>query len=70
MIEKSRKIDIFPNGLVHGFGTNYEFLRLFFLGQIGYEKVFRTVLDRKPAFLDYKNIHLKKSKKLTILQRG
>ena len=32
--------------------------------------MFRIVLDRKPAFLDYKNIHLKKSKKLTILQRG
>ena len=35
-----------------------KFLHLFFLDQIGQEKVFRIVLDRKPAFLDYKNINM------------
>ena len=35
-----------------------KFLHLFFFGQIGEEKVFRIVLDRKPAFLVYKNIKM------------
>ena len=56
-ILKSRKIDIFPKGLVHGFGQNYEFFYLLFLGKIRNKKVFGNVLDRKLAFLDYKNMH-------------
>ena len=59
---KSRKIDIFPKGLTHGFGPKMAIFRtLFFLGLIGQENVFYDVLDQKNAFLAHKN---KKSKKL------
>ena len=37
------------------------FLLFFFLGKIRQKKVFGKVLDRKLAFLDYKNMDLKKS---------
>ena len=70
-ILKSRKIDIFPKGLVHGFGQNYEFFYLLFLGKIRNKKVFGNVLDRKLAFLDYKNMDEKKNvAKLAIFQWG
>ena len=42
-------------------GKINKFLYLFILGKIGQEKVFGNVLDRKLAFLDYKNMDLKKS---------
>ena len=35
-------------------------LYFFFLGKIRQKKVFGNVLDRKLAFLDYKNMDLKK----------
>ena len=38
-----------------------KFPYLFFLGKIRQKKVFGNVLDRKLAFLDYKNMDLKKS---------
>ena len=38
-----------------------KFLYLFMLGKTGQEKDFCNVLDRKVAFLDYKNMDLKKS---------
>ena len=41
-----------------------KFLYLFILGKTGQEKEFCNVLDRKLAFLDYKNNDLKKSKTL------
>ena len=41
-----------------------EFLYLFILGRKGQEKEFCNFLDRKLAFLDYKNNDLKKSKNL------
>ena len=37
---------------------NVKFLNPFFLGEIGLDKVFGAVLDRKVAILDYKNINL------------
>ena len=37
---------------------NVKFLYPFFLGKIGLREVFGTVLDRKEAILDYKNIDL------------
>ena len=37
-----------------------KFPYLFFLGKIRQKKVFGNVLDRKLAFLDYKNMDLKK----------
>ena len=41
-----------------------KFLYLFMLGKTGQEKEFCNFLDRKLAFLDYKNNDLKKSKNL------
>ena len=61
---KTRKIDIFPKGLTHGFGPIMViFLTLFFLGNIGHEHVFYDILERKNAFLGYKTKKFKKSKK-------
>ena len=44
------------------------FLTFFFLGKIGQENIFNDILERKNAFLGYKNKKLKKSKKLTFFQ--
>ena len=59
---KSRKFDIFPKGLVHGFCAKLPFFHLFFLANIGQENVFYDILERKNAFLGYKNKRFKKSK--------
>ena len=59
---KSRKIDIFPKGLTHGFGPKMAIFPTFFLGDRGQENVFYKILERKNAFLDYKNKKFKKSK--------
>ena len=59
---KSRKIDIFVKGLTHGFGPKRPFFELFFLGNIDQENVFCDILERKNAFLGYKNNKLNKSK--------
>ena len=67
---KSRKIDIFPKGLTHGFGPEMAiFPNFFFLGNIGKKNVFYDILERKNAFLGYKNKKSKRSKKLTFFQR-
>ena len=60
---KSRKTDIFPKGLIHSFGAKLAIFPSFFLGNIGQENVFYDILERKNAFLAYKNKKLKKSKK-------
>ena len=59
---KSRKIDIFPKGLTHGFGPKMAIFPTFFLGNIGQENVFYDILERENAFLGYKNKKFKKSK--------
>ena len=38
------------------------FFQVFFLGNIGHENVFNDILERKNAFLGYKNKKFKKSK--------
>ena len=48
----------FPMVLV----KNWLFSYRFFLGNIGQENVFHDILERKNAFLGYKNNKLKKSK--------
>ena len=58
---KSRNIKMFPKGSVHGFGQKQAFF-LFFLGNKGEENVFYYILERKKAFLGYKNTKFKKSK--------
>ena len=76
---KSRKIDIFPKGLTHGFGRKmalfptsfqaiYErkkmvyFSNFFWLGIIGQENAFYDIVERKNAFLSFKNKKFKKWK--------
>ena len=67
---KSRKIDIFPNGLTHGFGPKMAiFSTSFVLSNIGKENVFYDILERKNAFLGYKNEKVQKVKKLTFFRR-
>ena len=59
---KSRKIDISPKGLTHGFGPKMGIFVTFFWGNIGQENVFFDILKRKNAFVGYKNNKFKKSK--------
>ena len=40
----------------------WPFLEVFFLGNIGQENVFCDILERKNAFLSYKNKNFKKTK--------
>ena len=51
------------------FVKNWQFFHLFILCKIGHENVFYDILERKNAFLDYKNIKLKKWKKLRFFQQ-
>ena len=65
------KIATFAKGLTHGFGPKLAISQsFFFLGIIGQENVFYDILERKNAFLGYKNSKFKKWKKLRFLQRG
>ena len=67
---KSRKIEIFPKGLTHGFGQKMAiFLSFFFFGNIGQENVFYDILERKNAFVGYK-YKSSKSRKIEFSQRG
>ena len=59
---KSPKIDIFAKGLTHGFGSKMAMMPTFFLGNLGQENVFYDILERKNAFLGYKNNTFKKFK--------
>ena len=59
---KKSKINIFPKGLTHGFGPKIAiFATFFFLGNIGQERFFYDILERKNAFLGYKKTKFKKS---------
>ena len=40
---KSKKIKIFPKGLVHGFGPKLTIFPRFFLGNLGHEYVFYDI---------------------------
>ena len=67
---KSRKFEIFPKGLTHGFGQkNGHFFQLLFLGNIGQENVFYDILQRKNAFLAIKTTS-SKSRKIKIFPKG
>ena len=50
---KSRKIEIFPNGLTHSFCRKIAIFPTFFLGKIGQENVFYDILEQKNAFLGH-----------------
>ena len=59
---KSRKINVFPNWIIHGFGPKMASFPNLFLGTIGQENVFYDILERKHAFRGYKNKTFKESK--------
>ena len=59
---KKSKNCYFPKGLAHGFGLKWAIFLYFFLGNIRQENVFYDILERKNAFLGYKNNKLKKRK--------
>ena len=71
---KSRKINIFPKGLTHGFGPKNEhvFRTFFLLRQYTSRKyVFYDILEQKKRPCQgYKNKKFKKSKNSTFLQSG
>ena len=56
------KMAIFPKGLTHGLYPKMAIFRTFFVGNIGQENVFYDILERKIAFLGYKNKKFKNSK--------
>ena len=66
---KSRKIEIFPNGLTHGFGPKMTIFPTFFLGNIGQENAFYDILERKNDFLRHKT-RTSKSPKIEIFPRA
>ena len=54
--KRNRKIGFFPKGLVHGFGPKMGLFPPFYFWQSRQAKnVFGDILERKNAFLDYKN---------------
>ena len=59
---KKSKMAIFPKGLIHGLCQKMAIFQLFLLGNIGQANVFFDILERKFAFLGYKNKKCKKSK--------
>ena len=58
----SRKLDIFPKLITHGFCPKMAIFPTFFLANIGQENAFYDILERKNAFLGYKNTKFRKSK--------
>ena len=59
---KSGKVAISAKGLTHGFCPKLAIFPSFFLGILGEENVFYGILERKNAFLCYKNSIFKKWK--------
>ena len=67
---ESRKIDIFPKGLTHGFGIKMAIFRTLFFRQNRLEiSLFYDILEQIKAFLGYENKKLKKSK-IDIFPKG
>ena len=64
-----RKIDIFQKGLTDGCGPKMAAIPTFFKGNIGQENVFHYILERRNAFLRYKNKKFKQSK-IHLIPRG
>ena len=58
---KSRKIDSFPKGITHAFGPKMAIFPTFFLGNRGQENILNDILERKNAFLGFKNRKFKRS---------
>ena len=48
----------------------WDFFHLFIYGKIGKKKVFGDILERKNAFVYYKNKDAKKNRKIGLLKKG
>ena len=59
---KSRKIDVFPKGLTHGFGTKMASFWSFLFGNLNQENVFYDILERKTPFYAIKTTSPKNRK--------
>ena len=59
---KSKKIDIFPKGEVHGFGGKLAIFPTFYFCIISEENVFYDILEQNNMFLGYQNKMFKKAK--------
>ena len=59
---KSLKINIFAKGLTQGFRPKIAIFKTFFFRQYRPRKCLNDILERKNAFLGYKNNKFKKSK--------
>ena len=59
---KSVKIEVLPRGLTYGFVQNWLYSIFLFLCNIGQENLFYDILERRNAFLGYKNKNFEKSK--------
>ena len=66
---KKTKIDIFPKGLKHGFGSKMAIFPPFFVRQYGPEKWLLWYSRTEKAFLGHKNMKFKKSK-INIFPKG
>ena len=55
-VQKVEKLTFFQWGYFMGLVQNGPFVHHIFLGKIGQENVFYDILDRKDAFLGYKNL--------------
>ena len=63
---KSRKIDVFPKGLTHGFGTKMASFSSFLFGNLNQENVFYDILERKTPFYAIKTTSPKKRKNFNL----
>ena len=61
-VQKVEKLTFFQKGSPMVFVEKWSFFRVFLLGNVGKENVFYDILERKNAFLDYKDKKFKKSK--------
>ena len=69
-VQKRKNLTFFQRGLAMVLVQKWPLLQLFFLGNVGQKNVFYDILERKNAFLDYKNKKFKKIEKIDIFPKG
>ena len=67
---KKPKVDIFPNGINHGFGPKMDIFPNVFLGNIGQENVFYDILEQKKNPFQAIERRNYKSRKIDIFPKG
>ena len=67
---KSRKIDIFPKGLTHGFGPNMAIFPTFIFKEIQARKMFFTIFQNEKTFLQAIKTRRSKRRKIDIFPKG